>query len=429
MKILNIATTEEGGAGIATRNLNEFFLRSGHNSVLIVRDSKLKNKDVIVLHRTPDKYSWLFYLNKVKNKIKKIMQYINVGPLDLKYFFFNVDESKSHITAKKILAKTPFKPDVVILHWISMFINSKTIHDLHKLTKAKFFWIMIDNAPLTGGCHYPWDCIGFHSDCANCPAIKLNNKKYFAQRNLALKKKFMPKCLELIAGSEQDYKRAQNAMAFSQKKIHKLLFPVDENRFVPGDKYAAKSFFGIESNKKVVFYGTISLNNIRKGGKYFLDALSILQNKFRKDKKDLEDFIVLVAGRSKKEYFQNVGIPVLHVGYLNEESLIKAYQAADVYVSSSVEDSGPLMINQSIMCGTPVVAFEIGVALDLVHTGKTGYRAKLNDCFDLAKKIQKILNLSYSEYIQMCENCTELGLKLCQSSVQIKALQKIFSSI
>ena len=59
-------------------------------------------------------------------------------------------------------------------------------------------------------------------------------------------------------------------------------------------------------------------------------------------------------------------------------------------VHLSIEDSGPMMINESIMCGTPVVCFDMGVARDLVHTGRTGYRAALRDSSDLAFGIREV---------------------------------------
>jgi len=100
-----------------------------------------------------------------------------------------------------------------------------------------------------------------------------------------------------------------------------------------------------------------------------------------------------------------------------------------VFLCPSIEDSGPLMINESIMCGTPVVSFDMGVAPDLVHTGKTGYRATLKDSEDLARGIYKLLNLSDTEYAQMSGNCRELGLKLYSPSVQLQGFERVFKSV
>jgi glycosyltransferase involved in cell wall biosynthesis len=87
-----------------------------------------------------------------------------------------------------------------------------------------------------------------------------------------------------------------------------------------------------------------------------------------------------------------------------------------------------MMINEAIMCGTPVVSFDMGVAPDLVHTGKTGYRAKLRDSQDLATGITEILTLSEDAYNRMSYNCRELGLKLCHPKVQVESFERLIET-
>ena len=60
------------------------------------------------------------------------------------------------------------------------------------------------------------------------------------------------------------------------------------------------------------------------------------------------------------------------IGYLSHEDLVHAYQASDIYLSPSVEDSGPMMLRQAAMTGIPTVAFNIGNALDLYLMVKLG---------------------------------------------------------
>lgn len=428
LNILNLATTDQGGAGIASLYFNEIFNKAGHNSVLLVKKSKLKNRNVIVLNNKT-----LFSLNRILSRLKyewkklKNKRYKD-GLYDPKYAFFNEDESKQYISAIKILDIIPFKPDVIVVHWVSNFINSKTINELAEETNTKIFWLMMDNAPLTGGCHYPWDCKGFHSDCSNCPAILSASKKIGAYKNLALKKEYLPKNIEVIACSEIDYIRANKASIFKDKTIHKILFPIDETIYKPLNKSIAKRFFGIDSNKKVIFYGSLSLNDIRKGGQYFLESLSILQDLLKKEGKSLNELIILIAGNGDKRHFDRIEIPIIYTGYLNEERLIKAYQSAEVFVSTSIEDSGPTMVKQSIMCGTPVVSFEIGIALDLVRSGQTGYLTRPRDSKDLTKGIKTIIELEQNDYKIFSDNCRKIGLKLFSTEKQTTNFLKVMDS-
>jgi len=111
------------------------------------------------------------------------------------------------------------------------------------------------------------------------------------------------------------------------------------------------------------------------------------------------------------------------------EELALAYQAADVFVCSSVEDSGPMMVNESIMCGTPVVSFDIGVALDLVFTGKTGYRAKLKDSLDLSLGIKFILELTEKKAQEIRNNCRNLALRKYSTKIQRDEFIELFRSL
>ncbi|AXE20508.1 hypothetical protein DR864_23605 [Runella rosea] len=392
--ILNLSAVDYAGAGKFAVDFNDLLVNSEYNSYLVVKDVKTENPAVLCYpdHKLTAPFAKLF------RKIAKV-KWSRVS-FDYDYYFYNLYEQYSVVSAKKILELVPVKPDVIFIHWVTDFLNAKIIHELYKLTGAKIYWLMIDNAPITGGCHYPWTCRRYQTDCGNCPAITSPEVKWLAQKNLALKLTYLPESMGLLVFSESDHKRARQSAVFRHKSIYKLLGLVDENKFVLGDQEAAKSHFGLATNHKVIFFGAASLKERRKGMHLLIEAIKILE---------AENVTYLIAGNAALP-FENRSIKT--IGYLDEGQLIKAYQAADIFVCPSIEDSGPMMINQSIMCGTPVVAFNTGVAQDLVHTGNTGYRADLGDYKDLAKGIAQLLQLDKTARRVMGENCRNLAVSL-----------------
>jgi glycosyltransferase involved in cell wall biosynthesis len=50
------------------------------------------------------------------------------------------------------------------------------------------------------------------------------------------------------------------------------------------------------------------------------------------------------------------------------------------------------MIPEALMCGTPVVAFDVGNAVDLVRDGETGYVVRSRDPRDLATALDAVLS-------------------------------------
>jgi glycosyltransferase involved in cell wall biosynthesis len=83
------------------------------------------------------------------------------------------------------------------------------------------------------------------------------------------------------------------------------------------------------------------------------------------------------------------------------------------------------MVNQSIMSGTPVVSFEMGVSLDLVITGETGHIAKIKDSNDMAQGLFNILKLNSDDYNKLSIRCRKLALELCSPETRMEILEDL----
>jgi glycosyltransferase involved in cell wall biosynthesis len=212
---------------------------------------------------------------------------------------------------------------------------------------------------------------------------------------------------------------------FKDKPIHKILLSIDSDVFSYVPKCEAKKKFGISIEKKVIFFGSTSVDHKRKGMNYLIEALKIL-DETRHDK--FSNILLLVAGNFDDTQsllpFESRNLGILE----NNEELASVYQAADVFVCPSIEDSGPMMINQAIMTGTPVVSFEMGVSEDLVITGQTGYRAELKNSRDMAAGINFVLSLSEIEHQAMCVNSRNLALSNCSYKVSTERILKLIQN-
>jgi glycosyltransferase involved in cell wall biosynthesis len=88
-----------------------------------------------------------------------------------------------------------------------------------------------------------------------------------------------------------------------------------------------------------------------------------------------------------------------------------------------------MMINEAIMCGTPVVSFDIGVAPDLVITGQTGYRVAVKSGEALADGLRAMLTQTAEKLGEASENCAALGRKQCSPEGQAQQFLSLFRSI
>ena len=342
---------------------------------------------------------------KIRRKLKMIFSPV-VNDTD-EYCFLN---SANYYVgdAKRILSKIPITPDVIILGWIDYFISPKVIYDLYQATHAKIVIPLVDPHILGGGCHYPCKCHQYETGCMSCPALK--NKK-IASKFYNEKIKYLQDIPLILVGTSYDLKRAKK-VPFLQGKEMISTIGTPKIPFVKSQSEARKEF-GIDYGDFVVLCGAYSLKDKRKGIKYLLSALEI----FCKNRDNKRPVTLLLLGDGIVDIACGDGIRIVTPGFLKLDQLFTAYYAADVFVSPSVDDSGPYMVNYSIACGTPVISFPIGIALDLVKHRETGYLAQFLDTDDMARGLMYFYSLSKTELNSFSVNCIKRMDKLRRNNV------------
>jgi glycosyltransferase involved in cell wall biosynthesis len=100
----------------------------------------------------------------------------------------------------------------------------------------------------------------------------------------------------------------------------------------------------------------------------------------------------MTMGEGSKDLSRVINIPIIDLGYVSGDYL-KAliYSTADIFVFPTRADNLPIVIQESMACGTPVVSFNLGGVPELVRHGKTGLLAKPGDPIDLAEKLVNLL--------------------------------------
>jgi len=82
--------------------------------------------------------------------------------------------------------------------------------------------------------------------------------------------------------------------------------------------------------------------------------------------------VLLILGSPGDELIKT-GLPIHSLGYVNsDDQLSDIYSAADIFVLPSLEDNLPNTMLESMSCGTPVVAFDVGGMKDLIRDDVTG---------------------------------------------------------
>lgn len=283
-----------------------------------------------------------------------------------------------HVGSKEILKKLNklnFAPSYIIIGAYNHFLSPRTIYELYLATKATIVLIMMDAKLLSGGCVYPIDCEMYKTGCCHCPQFPYF--KFIARNIYRQKEKYLSKIPLHIAGTEYDLKRANFVPYLKNAVKHQII----EYQPIPFymEKSEARKKFGLDQDDYVIMAGAVDTVSRHKGFKELSEALSL----FSKYKGTRRKTLMVMTHNT-----QNLNIPeginVVLPGFLDLKGLFTAFYACDVFASSSIDDSGPFMVNYSVACGRPVVAFSVGIALDLIEHKETGYLAKCIDSDDYA---------------------------------------------
>ena len=374
LRILHFSTGDSaGGAAQAALRLHASFVDAGHDSRMIVRQKGSGRADVL---EVPP------YLDPWRARWRRLVRRREETPPPA----FNLDVTPD-IRRDLFYSYGPGEVDVVVLHSITRLLTVREIHSIHAHYRAPLVWALADQAPLTGGCHYSYDCDGYTARCGWCPQLgserEDDRSRAVLERRLEL---LSPLPIVFVAASSGVADWVRRSAAFGSHRVERIPAITDDRVFRPFDRRAARDLLDVPQEAFVVLLGAGNLVHPRKGVvEYAVPALARL-TELAPDR----DVFVLAVGARGEEL--ELPYPSRAVGALSDPVAIAlGYQAADAYLCPTIADAGPLMIPESLLCGTPVVAFDVGYAVDLVRDGETGYVVRSRDPDDLAAALHELL--------------------------------------
>ena len=307
-------------------------------------------------------------------------------------------------------------------------MNSSDILLLQKYCKSQVYTITTDMNHFTGGCHFAWDCKQYIIEgCSNnCPAILSPFFKELAKINFETKLcNAREGDFKIISGSDWVKKQALSSIIYkNQSKILNINSLIDTNVMRPKGKKEAKDFFNLDENKFYVLIGSTFDDEYRKGYSYFLESLNTLFEELNPEERARVNILMI---SNKIITFKELPFEIKHLGYIEDYNVLSLlYEAVDVYVNSSIEDSGPMMVCEALACGTPVVGFDMGIVNSMVITGYNGYRAVLKDSKDLANGIKFIYKLSPEDYKEYSKNAVSQVQNFSSFEYANSVLQTLF---
>ena len=251
-------------------------------------------------------------------------------------------------------------------------------------------WRLSDMWPMTGHCAYSFDCERWKTGCGRCPILA----DYPALRHdrTALlwrikQRVYRHADLTIVAPSRWLAGLVRQSPLLSRFPVHVIPNGLDTQVFRPIEKGAARKVLGMEPGTPAVLFGAHFATDRRKGAELFRQALSRLTEARR------AKFELLIMGRESERWTAPAGVSLRRLGPIRDERLLATvYAAADLFVLPTLADNLPNGMIESMACGTPVVAFEIGGVPEAVRHMDTGYLARYKDVEDFSRGVALLLD-------------------------------------
>jgi len=371
MKIAHINMSDlAGGAAIACYRLHLGLLNSGIESRLFVLN-KLSNDSTVIGLKNGQ------IINRIQEKIDKIP--LKLYPYRIPFFFSN-----GWLAINTLFSRVSyFEPDIIHLHWVGNSIVQ--ISKLSNFNKP-IIWSLHDLWAFTGGCHNNYQCNKFKNNCGECPNLGSKENNDLSKKNFRIKEKSYNKIkkLTIIGLSRWLTEMAKSSHLLKDFNIHNLPNCINTELFNIQTHIEINKFNYLPKNKKIVFCGTSDPQSTFVKGFVYMQKL--IENIDKQDK-----YILLLIGKEQNYSLNKTNIYFIDT-IKDELAMIDLYNIVDVVVHPSVQENLSNVIMESMSCGTPVVAFDVGGNSDLIKHKNTGYLATPFNQDDLIEGIHWVLD-------------------------------------
>ncbi|MDZ7934529.1 MAG: glycosyltransferase family 4 protein [Emticicia sp.] len=435
MKILLINTDDAmGGAAIACLRLLAILEQTqGIEVTMLVQEKKRDNPNVRAIAET-----WLQKKLAFERFVRERLYFKFQEKNKEIRFAFSPANSGIDISEHPLVQEA----DIIHLHWINFgFLSLNSLEKLFQLNKP-IVWTLHDMWAFTGGCHHSGDCENFQVSCGNCvqylknpSPTDLSNKVW--QRKSAIFDRFLRlrsgNGITIIGCSEWLVNRAKKSSLLKDFSVKAIPNPLDTNLFSPQKKAEARAKLGLPIDKKLILFVAAKVSVIWKGFSYFQEALEILKAQHSHNQVHDEAIELVVLGESDVETIQNLPFKAHALGRISDvNKIVSIYSAADVFVTSSIQENLPNTIMEAMACGTPAVGFEVGGIPEMIEHQQSGvppngFLAKYKSAESLAEGMKWVL--FEANHAELSSNARQKVLDNYSEKVVIEQYLEVYKSV
>lgn len=290
------------------------------------------------------------------------------------------------------------KPDIIHLHNIhGYYLNYPLLFNYLSKSDIPVVWSLHDCWAFTGHCAYFANigCNRWQTGCFNCPQKKSYPSSLLVDRsskNYVEKRRQFNSLNKLIVVPVSNWlERLVKDSFLSKNAIQRIYNGVDTEVFNVDEEAASAIREKYRLQDKIVLLGVATAWGRRKG----------LDDYIRLSESLSENFKIILVGLSSSQFEK---IPTQILGLMRTESLAELsalYNAADIVLNLSYEETFGLTTVEGFACGTPGIVYNCTASPELI-TGETGLIVERGDFTMLLNAIDLIVERGNDFYSAAC---------------------------
>ncbi len=312
------------------------------------------------------------------------------------------------------------KSRIIHLHNIHENFLSPAIFSLLFKYK-KVIWTLHDEFLITGHCGSTMLCDNWKNGCGKCPdlsiypSVKYDNTEKVLKNKIIWINKLKPFIITPSYWLENRIKKTYPKI----KNIKTIHNGIDTKIFYKKNKIEAKVEYNLPIDKKIIlFVAEFATLNPFKGGNILREIIK--QNNHE------EYFFVTVGGNNILNLKNHTSIHYIS----DKEKLANLYNACDVLLYPTQADNFPLVVLESMACGTPVIASKLGGIPEIISHNEDGF---LIENYTNREEFEKILNeffeFSEDKKKQIESNASNKIQQYFSLEIMIENYQKLYKTI
>ena len=273
--------------------------------------------------------------------------------------------------------------DVVHFHDLNSEISPLTMRLCSR--KRPVIFTAHDCSCFTGGCIYPLKCEGFLKTCGMCPQLdSMGSRCDLTSAKLKMNRRIAKRAgVHYVFPSHWLRATASHSLEFGEEAlVIPNGFSSDAYEFRP--KTEARRELGIAGKQRIIVVAAHFLGDPRKGVSFALAAICSVA--------DLAPLVIFIGHAPNDLEVRLPGIQFWLTGFVsNRARLGLIFAAADLFLFTSLEDNLPIMVQEALASGTPVVGFAAGGVAEMVEHGRTGLLCAPGNQSDLNQTLREAL--------------------------------------